>query len=62
VAGEGDCVLEACLWARRVVSWGSEEEKGGEGDDIRLVGDIEEPLLHYLRCAELVPAGEDVYV
>jgi hypothetical protein len=33
VAGERDCVLEDCLWARGVVSWGSEE---GEGEDIRL--------------------------
>jgi hypothetical protein len=35
MGGEGDCVLEGCLWARRVVSWGSEEE---EGEDIRLWG------------------------
>ena len=60
MAGEGDCVLEDCLWARRVVSWGSERGKGRKGRTYTF-GVIEEPLLHYFRCTELVLADEDVF-
>jgi hypothetical protein len=61
MAGERDCVLEDCLWARGMVSGGQKRRKGGKGRTYD-VGVIEEPLLHYLRCAELVPADEEVYV